>query len=469
MGKKDYFGGKDYVTIDKQSGNGNGGQSSNKWSGLTSSYPSSNREGGGYSNDGYLRESNDRSDREGYSHNNSHGYSTRKPWHKIQEAANRYEEKKRQELEEFQRVQEINKQNELARLQETQRLKEIQDFEASDLGDLGKATKLVQQAEEVYARKVRHLENIKKNIFYEKNKALAIQQIEQAAKQVEVFKAIKVKAELEDLNDRSIVEERTRHLDQLSQENQAFLTERFSRINHTKEKLHEVELNRQEHNSSKVETHYPKIIATLKQYKSDYHGFNNQIISESIPIQALNTLSLKKTDSIDSHAVNLVFDLLRDNHLPSLKTLDLSDNPKSIGADQIDKLADSFFSGNNNLETLDISCVYPPTTDLRNNTYQQRGEHLGGDQNKSGNDNLRYAFSKLLVSVSTCNQPLCITIDAVISNSQEGYIPEYGLHQAPFSFIPREAVWFGEPAFFKTTNSDMFNHIRQVLPMTRDI
>ena len=30
---------------------------------------------------------NDGANREGYSYNNSHGYSTRKPWHKVQEAA----------------------------------------------------------------------------------------------------------------------------------------------------------------------------------------------------------------------------------------------------------------------------------------------------------------------------------------------------------------------------------------------
>ena len=165
----------------------------------------------------------------------------------------------------------------------------------------------------------------------------------------------------------------------------------------------------------------------------------------------------------------MVFDLLRDNHLSSLKTLDLSDNPKSIGAEQITKLANSFFSGNNNLESLDISCIYPPPTDLRKDGNQEKGEHLGGDQYKSGNENLRYAFSKLLVSAATCNQPLCVTIDAVIYNPQEGYMPEYGLHRAPFSFIPQDTVWCGEPAYFKTTSVNMVNHIRQVLPMTRDI
>ena len=48
-------------------------------------------------------------------------------------------------------------------------------------------------------------------------------------------------------------------------------------------------------------------------------------------------------------------------------------------------------------------------------------------------------------------------------------MPEYGLHIAPFSFIPQDTVWRGEPAYFKTTSVNMVNHIRQVLPMTRDI
>ena len=162
------------------------------------------------------------------------------------------------------------------------------------------------------------------------------------------------------------------------------------------------------HKSLEVKEYSPLIIQTLKQYSRDYDGFNKQIISYTIPIQALHTLSLKKTKSVDSHVVNLVFDLLRDNHLPSLKTLDLSDNPKSIGAYQITKLADSFFSGNNNLETLDISCVYPPTTDLRA-PFKASGERLVGDA-YAGDYPLGHKLFELYCSVSTCNQPLSITL-----------------------------------------------------------
>ena len=51
MSKKDYFGGKDYVTIDNKSGNGDGGQqpSSNNWGGNTSSYPIGGFQGGSFS------------------------------------------------------------------------------------------------------------------------------------------------------------------------------------------------------------------------------------------------------------------------------------------------------------------------------------------------------------------------------------------------------------------------------------
>ena len=385
------------------------------------------------------------------------------------EVTQSYEEQKDQRIKEANEayaVQQAKIQQERELVIIANKLQQAKEFEATPLGIV---TVKLQQAEEIYAAKVEQYKNIPHNFNYIDNRVIAARQVDQAAKQVEVLKVLKYKTEQEDAHDRWVTVEREKYLTKLSQEDQAFLTERYARIDNTKKKLYEVELNPREYNTSEVETHYPKIVTTLKQYKSDYHGFNKQIISESIPIQALYTLSLKKTKSVDSHVVDLVFDLLRDNHLPSLKTLDLSDNPKSIGADQIAKLANSFFSGNNKLESLDISCIYPPPTDLRKEGYQERGEHLGGDQYKSGNDNLRYAFSKLLVSASTCNQPLCITIDAVISNPQEGYMPEYGLHIAPFSFIPQDTVWRGEPAFFKTTSVHMLNHIKQVLPMTRDI
>ena len=399
------------------------------------------------------------------------------PVHNIN-ISNRQEVSQNYKEQEAQRVKEINEAYaaQQAKIQQEReaagiahKLQLAKDFEATRLGIV---TVKLQQAEEIYAKKVeqwRKWKNVPNDSFYEKKKALAAEQLERAAKQVETMKALKYKTEQEDAHDRWVTVEREKYLTKLSQEDQAFLTERYTRIDNTKKKLYEVELNPRGHKSLEEKEYYP-LIKTLIQYSRDYDEFNKQIISyTTIPIQALHTLSLKKTKSVDSNVVNLVFDLLRDNHLPSLKTLDLSDNPKSIGADQIAKLANSFFSGNNNLESLDISCIYPPPTDLRKDGYQERGEHLGGDQYKSGNESLRYAFSKLLVSAATCNQPLCITIYAVISNPQEGYMPEYGLHIAPFSFIPQDTVWRGEPAFFKTTSVHMLNHIKQVLPMTRDI
>lgn len=331
---------------------------------------------------------------------------------------------------------------------------------------------------------MKHLENIKKNIFYEKNKALAIQQVEQAAKQVEVFKAIKVKAEKDALEKAWREKENEKIYEQYakekieqekaeiakvaermkinSQEDQEFLTEKKARIDYTKKKLYEIEFNSPKHNAPEVEKYSPLIIKTLMQYSRDYEGFNRQIISDIIPIQDLHTLSLKKTDSVDSHAVNLIFDLLRDNHLPSLKTLDLSDNPKSIGADQIGKLADSFFSGNNNLETLDISCVYPPTTDLRA-PFKASGERLVGDA-YAGDYLLGHKLFELYCSVSTCKQPLSITLESSVSYPLDGCtIPTFNALHIPYILITHYIDWMGEPASFKTTSVDMVNHTRQIL------
>ena len=408
-----------------------------------------------------------------------------------QEVSQSYEEKKVQETKEINEFWERKKAVEAEKLEVINtalKLKVIQEFEASDLG---KATKLVQQAEEIYANKVKHLENIKKNIFYDKNKALEIQQVEEAAKQVETFKAIKVKVEKDAFNkllyereNARIYAENEKMYEQYakekleqekakivkvaermrlnSQEDQEFLTEKNARIDHTKKKLYEIELNPSKHNTPEVEKYSPLILKALIQYSRDYDGFNKQIISDNIPIQALHTLSLKKTDSVDSHAVNLVFDLLRDNHLPSLKTLDLSDNPKSIGAEQIGKLADSFFSGNNNLETLDISCVYPPTTDLRA-PFKASGERLVGDA-YAGDYPLGNKLFELYCSVSTCNQPLSITLESAVSYPLDSsIIPTFNALHIPYVLITHYIDWMGEPASFKTTSIDMVNHTRQIL------
>jgi hypothetical protein len=401
-----------------------------------------------------------------------------------QEVSQSYEAQKAQKTKEINESWKRQKAVEAEKLEVINtalKLKAIQEFEASDIG---KATRLLQEAEEIYAKKVKHLENIKKNIFYEKNKALATQQVEQAAKQVETFKAIKVKAEKDALDKLWYERENEKMYEQYakekleqekaeivkvaermrlnSQEDQEFLTEKNARIDHTKKKLYEIELNPSKHNTPEVEKYSPLIIKTLMQYSRDYDGFNKQIISDTIPIQALHTLSLKKTDLVDSHAVDLVFDLLRDNQLPSLKTLDLSDNPKSIGADQIGKLADSFFSGNNNLETLDISCVYPPTTDLRA-PFKASGERLVGDAH-AGDYPLGHKLFELYCSVSTCKQPLSITLESAVSYPLDSStIPTFDALHIPYVLITHYIDWMGEPASFKTTSIDMVNHTRQIL------
>ena len=159
--------------------------------------------------------------------------------------------------------------------------------------------------------------------------------------------------------------------------------------------------------------------------------------------------------------MDLIFDLLRDNHLPSLKTLDLSDNPKSIGKGQISKLADSFFSGNNNLETLDISCVYPPPTDLRA-PFKPGGERLVGDA-YAGDYPLGHKLFELYCAVSTCNQPLSITLESAVSYPLNSCSYRFDALHIPYMFFSHYMDWMGEPESFKTTSIDMVNHTRQIL------
>jgi len=210
--------------------------------------------------------------------------------------------------------------------------------------------------------------------------------------------------------------------------------EKKERILNSKEELYKKNLEPREHNSLEVEEHYPLMVQTLLQYKSDYEGFNRQIISNAIPIQLLNTLLLKKTDSVDSHVVDLVLELLKTNQLSTLKMLDLSDNPKSIGSEQIDKLSDAFLSGNCKVETLDISCALPAAKKGLFSLLMMgkaTAEHLGYDSVNEGTQVsgessnmllLQDSFKKLVLSISTCAQPLCITIDSHIPTKQNSYL-----------------------------------------------
>ena len=171
------------------------------------------------------------------------------------------------------------------------KLQLAKDFEATPLGI---ATIKLQQAEEIYAAKVEQYKNVPRNFNYHEDRVITARQVDQAAKRVETMKAIRAKTEAEDAHNRWVAVERIKYLTKLSQEDQAFLTERYARIDLTKEKLYEVELNPREHKSLEVKEYSPLIIETLKQYSRDYDGFNKQIISYTIPIQALRTLSLKK-------------------------------------------------------------------------------------------------------------------------------------------------------------------------------
>ena len=232
------------------------------------------------------------------------------------------------------------------------------------------------------------------------------------------------------------------------------------RVGKTAKELDGLKLKNPKRNAPEVEEQYPKITTILKQYKTDYNGFHKQVISENIPIQALHTLSLRKTDSVDSLVVDLIFDLLKDNHLTSLKTLDLSGNQKSIGANQLNKLADSFFSGNNNLETIDISRAYIPRTELRDfipTQPQKLEERLVKDIFSKSEG---ASVARLIHSVAFCNQPLCLTLESGVLRSDGN--PEEALY-APYTLFSSGMNWMGEPDSFKTTGTEMLNHIRQVI------
>lgn len=401
--------------------------SSSNWGGNNSSYPTGGSHGGGgsYSGGGSHNEESkgdsygENHSSEGYSHDNSHGYSTRKPWHKVKEAADRYEARKRQELEEIRLVQEISQQNELVRQQEDQKVKEIKETSEK---------------------------------LSEKLKAKNAPQAYELTPQYQEYQR-KIAEAWADMHKRIALEKEVIH----PKEDKIEFDKQKIRIDSTKKELDGLNSNQPKNNSSEVETHHSKITTILNQYKSDYNGFHKQVISENIPIQALHTLSLRKTNLVDSRVVDLVFDLLKDNYLPSLKTLDLSGNPKSIGARQIDKLADSFYSENNKLETLDLSYAYTPRTDLRAKLPNKPilEERLFKELYSSG----YHELLTLIHSVALCNQPLCITFETggLIQSSNP---PEMVLYNTYMLF--KDMNWMGEPESFKTTGIEMLNHIKQV-------
>ena len=374
----------------------------------------------------------------------------------IQEVSQNYKEQEAQRIKEANEayaVQQAKIQQERELVVIANKLQQAKDFEATPVGIV---TVKLQQAEEIYAAKVEQYKNIPHNFNYIDNRVIAARQVDQAAKQVEVLKALKYKTEQEVDQDRRQAAWEEKFRIQQAKEKQDIIDAQQARINPSKKEVEKIKLTVTKHNSDEVEKYSPQIKTILKQYKTDYEGFNKKITSEGIHLQALHTLSLKKLTSVDSHVVDFVFDLLRDNHLPSLKTLDLSDNPKSIGVDQITKLTDSFLSRNNNLETLDISCVYPSPKGRGWYSHEQRGEHLGNDSSSGRDKKLSPAFNKLILTVSICPQPLCITIDS--TTSQGGYTldPKNSLI-TPANFLGTRDR--GSDISFKTTGSVMLEHM----------
>ncbi len=355
-------------------------------------------------------------------------------------------------------VPQIQQSAEQVRLQkeaEAAKLQKAKEFEASTVG---KATKLVNQAEEVYARKLAISKS--KYILVSSKKAEADRQVEEAAKQLKAFKALKEEAESEAAHDRWVESQRAR-VDEISRamqakEKQDILDAQQARLSPSKKEVEKIKIASPKQNSPKVEEHSPLIIHTLKQHGGNYDGFQRQVVSKAIPVAALHTLSLKKTVGVDSSVADLVFDLLRDKQLPSLKILDLRDNPKSIGMKQINKLTDSFLSGNNALEVLDISCLYPVPVDRDWRYREERGEHLGADSLSREMPDLGRSFNQLVLSISTCSQPLCITIDSTIpftftGNSKAMIALEFGKMFGGWKSL--------QATQFKTTGPVMIKHM----------
>lgn len=333
------------------------------------------------------------------------------------------------------------------------KLQQAKEFEDSNVG---KATKLVQQAEEVYACKLA----ISKNIRLGSKKVLADQQVEAAAEQLKALKAIKEQASKEAAEDRCLevgrarVEEISRAMQ--AKEKQDILDAQQARLSPSKKEVEKIKIAPPKQNSPEVEEHSPLIIHTLKQHGGNYDGFHKQVTLKALPVAALHTLSLKKTVGVDSSVADLVFDLLRDKQLPSLKILDLRNNPKSIGMKQINKLTDSFLSGNNALEVLDISCLYPVPVDRDWRYREERGEHLGADSLSREMPDLGRSFNQLVLSASTCSQPLCITIDSTIpftftGNSKAMTALEFGKMFGGWKSL--------QATQFKTTGPAMIKHM----------
>lgn len=369
-----------------------------------------------------------------------------------------------EEILKEQRIKEINKAHaaQKAKLKQKSdtavieyKLQQAKEFEDSNVG---KATKLVQQAEEVYARKLAISKS--KYVMVSSKRAEADRQVEVAAERLKSLKAIKEKAESEAAYDRWVESQRAK-VDEISRamqakEKQDILDAQQARMLPSKEELRKIKLAPSQHNSPEVEEHLPSIIHILKQPGGNYDEFQRQVVSKAIPIASLHTLSLKKTVGLDSSVVDLVFDLLRDKQLPSLKILDLSDNPKSIGMKQINKLTDSFLSGNNTLEILDISCLYPASLDREWHYIEERGEHLGADSLSREMPDLGRSFKQLVLSVSTCSQPLCITIDSTIpftftGNSKAMIALEFGKMFGGWKSL--------QATQFKTTGPAMIKHM----------
>ena len=161
------------------------------------------------------------------------------PVHNIN-ISNRQEVSQNYKEQEAQRVKEINEayavqqakiQQERELVAIANKLQQAKEFEATRLGIV---TSRLQQAEEIYVAKLEQYKNVPRNFNYEKNRAIAAEQLERAAKQVENFKATKYLIEQEVDQDRRQAARQEEFRIQQAKEKQDIIDAQQARINPSK-------------------------------------------------------------------------------------------------------------------------------------------------------------------------------------------------------------------------------------------
>ncbi len=163
---------------------------------------------------------------------------------------------------------------------------------------MGQATKQYKLAEEIYAEKLEQLKNIKKNLFYEKNTALATQQLERAANQLEAMKAQKVR-----------------------EENQVF----YYRQMVLKRQEQEADAVKVIKSFTSAEKHWA--LTSKPSNQTEFTFFvNSMCFFPKVDTTTIVTLNLSNSSMDDSGAYTMAQFLSTDRRFSNLKSLDVSGN-----------------------------------------------------------------------------------------------------------------------------------------------